>query len=79
MIKRLVASMSLTIVLVFGLLFALLAGLSFYFNLGIFVTVGLAVGLGLFQWAIGPSIVRWSTNMIPLNKEEFPWIEETTN
>ena len=77
MIKRLVASMSLTIVLVFGLLFALLAGLSFYFNLGIFVTVGLAVGLGFFQWSIGPSIVRWSTKMIPLNKKEFPWIEET--
>ena len=79
MIKRLVASMGLTIVLVFGLLFALLAGLSFYFNLGIFVTVGLAAGLGLFQWAIGPTIVRWSTNMTPLNKEEFPWIEETTH
>lgn len=79
MIKRLVASMSLTMVLVFGLLFALLAGLSFYFDLGIFATVGMAIGLGLFQWAIGPSIVRWSTNMSPLNKEEFPWIEEATH
>jgi len=79
MIKGLVASMSLTLILVFGLLFALLAGLSFYFNLGIFATVGMAVGLGLVQWAIGPSIVRWSTNMSPLNKEEFPWIEETTH
>ncbi len=79
MIKGLVASMSLTMVLVFGLLFALLAGLSFYFDLGIFATVGMAIGLGLFQWAIGPSIVRWSTNMSPLNKEEFPWIEEATH
>ena len=79
MIKGLVASMSLTMVLVFGLLFALLAGLSFYLGLGIFATVGLAIGLGLFQWAIGPSIVRWSTNMSPLNKDEFPWIEETTH
>ncbi|MDF2425542.1 MAG: zinc metalloprotease HtpX [Nitrosopumilus sp.] len=74
--KGLVASMSLTMVLVFGLLFALLAGLSFYFNLGIFATVGMAVVLGLFQWAVGPSIVRWSTNMSPLNRDEFPWIEE---
>ena len=79
MIKGLVASMSLTLILVFGLLFALLAGLSYYFNLGIIATVGMAVGLGLIQWAIGPSIVRWSTNMSPLNKEEFPWIEETTH
>lgn len=79
MIKGLVASMSFTMVLVFGLLFALLAGLSFYFDLGIFVTVGLAIGLGLFQWAVGPAIVRWSTNMSPLNRDEFPWIEETTH
>ncbi|MGQ0790773.1 MAG: zinc metalloprotease HtpX [Nitrosopumilaceae archaeon] len=69
--------MSLTMVIVFGLLFALLAGLGFYFDLGIYTIVGLAVVLGLFQWAIGPVIVRWSTNMNPLNKDEFPWIEET--
>jgi heat shock protein HtpX len=77
MIKGLVASMSLTMVLVFGLLFALLAGLGFYFGLGLYTIVGLAVVLGLIQWAIGPAIVRWSTNMSPLNKDEFPWIEET--
>jgi len=77
MIRGLVASMSLTMVMVFGLLFALLAGLGFYFDLGIYAIVGLAVVFGLFQWAIGPAIVRWSTNMSPLNKDEFPWIEET--
>lgn len=77
MIRGLVASMSLTMVMVFGLLFALLAGLGFYFDIGIYAIVGLAVVLGLFQWAIGPAIVRWSTNMSPLNKDEFPWIEET--
>jgi len=77
MIRGLVASMSLTMVMVFGLLFALLAGLGFYFDLGIYPIVGLAVVFSLFQWAIGPAIVRWSTNMSPLNKDEFPWIEET--
>ncbi|MFB5631505.1 MAG: zinc metalloprotease HtpX [Nitrosopumilaceae archaeon] len=77
MIKGLVASMSLTMILVFGLLFALLAGLGFYFDLGIYTIVGMAVAFGLFQWAIGPAIIKWSTNMSPLNKEEFPWIEET--
>ena len=77
MIRGLVASMSLTMVMVFGLLFALLAGLGFYFDIGIYAIVGLAAVLGLFQWAIGPAIVRWSTNMSPLNKDEFPWIEET--
>lgn len=71
--------MSLTMVLVFGLLFALLAGLGFYFNIGIYGMVGLAIVLGLVQWAIGPSIVRWSTNMRPLQKDEFPWIEEAVH
>jgi heat shock protein HtpX len=77
MIGKLVASMSITMILVFGLLFALLAGLAFYFNIGIYGTVGMAVVLGLIQWAIGPLIVRWSTNMRPLEKDEFPWIEQT--
>lgn len=77
MIGNLVASMSLTMILVFGLLFALLAGLAYYFDIGIYGTVGMAVALGLFQWAICPLIVRWSTNMRPLEKDEYPWIEKT--
>ena len=79
MIGKLVASMSLTMVLVFGLLFALLAGLGLYFNIGIYAMVGLAIILGLIQWAIGPAIVRWSTNMRPLDKDEFPWLEEAVH
>lgn len=79
MIGKLVASMSLTMIMVFGLLFALLAGLGLYFNIGIYAMVGLAIILGLIQWAIGPAIVRWSTNMRPLDKDEFPWIEEAVH
>jgi len=63
-------------VMVFGMLFALLAALGFYFNIGVYAMVGLGIMMGLFQWAIGPSIVRWTTNMQPLNRDEFPWIEE---
>lgn len=77
--KELVASMSLTLILVFGILFGFLAAIGMYFNIGIFAMVGIAIALGLFQWAIGPAIVRWSTNMQPLNKDEFPWIEETVH
>jgi len=76
MTRALVASMSLTMVMVFGMLFALLAALGFYFNIGVYAMVGLGIMMGLFQWAIGPSIVRWTTNMQPLNRDEFPWIEE---
>ncbi len=79
MAKALVASMSFTMILVFGVLFAFLAGLGFYFNIGIYGIVGMAIALGFIQWAIGPVIIRWSTNMQPLNREEFPWIEETVH
>jgi heat shock protein HtpX len=71
--------MSLTMVLVFGFLFALLAAIGFYFNVGVYAMVGLGIMMGLFQWAIGPSIVRWTTNMQPLNRDEFPWIEEAVH
>ena len=71
--------MGLTMVLVFGLLFALLVALGLYFNIGMYAIVGLGIAMGLFQWAIGPVIVRWSTNMQPLNRDEFPWIEETVH
>ncbi len=79
MIKGLVATMSLTLIIVFGLLFALLAGIAAYLNIGIFGTVAMAIGLGLFQWAIGPSIVRWSAGIKPMDYKEFPWIEETVH
>jgi len=79
MTAKLVASMSLTMILVFGLLFALLAALGSYFDIGIYGIVGMAAVLGLIQWMIGPYVVRWSTNMRPLDKDEFPWIEETVH
>lgn len=77
MVRELMASIGLTIVLVFGLLFALLVSLGLYFNIGMYAIVALGILLGIIQWAIGPTIVRWSTNMQPLNRDEFPWIEET--
>ena len=79
MVRELVASMGLTMILVFGLLFALLAGLGLYFNIGIYAIVGLGIVMGLIQWAIGPIIVKWSTNMQPLKRDEFPWIEKAVH
>ena len=79
MIKGLVATMSLTLILVFGLLFALLFGISVYLNIGIFGTVAIAIGFGFFQWIIGPSIVKWSAGIKPMDPKELPWIEETVH
>jgi heat shock protein HtpX len=30
----------------------------------------------LVQWLIGPAMIRWTTNMRPLEKGEYPWVEE---
>jgi len=79
MSSALVASMSLTLVLVFGLLFGFLAAIGFYAGLGLYAMVGIAVFLGFVQWYIGPLVVKWSTNMRPLRQGELTWVEETVH
>lgn len=73
----LAASMTLTMILVFGILFGLLAGVGFYLDFGIFAMAGIAVALGIVQWYIGPNIIKWSSNMVPLDRREYQWVEET--
>lgn len=72
----LVLTMTLTILLLFGFLFGLLAVVGLYFDLSGYLVVGLAVGIVILQWAIGPSIIRWTTNMRDMKHGEHPWIEE---
>lgn len=74
MVWKLLLAMNLTIVLLFGLLFALVAGVGFYFNLSTTVMIALAIGIVFIQWLIGPSIVWWTTNMHEIKKNEYPWI-----
>lgn len=79
MSSKLVATMGLTMFLVFGLIFALIAAVGFYFNVGVFGMVGMGAAMGLIQWLIGPRIIRWSTKMRRLDPNEMPWIEETVH
>lgn len=72
----LVLRMTLTMLVLFGFLFGLLAVASIYFDFSIYVSVGLAVLIVLAQWVIGPSIIRWTTNMRDLKKGEYPWVGE---
>lgn len=72
----LVLTMTLTLLLLFGFLFGLLAVVGLYFGLDGALVVGLAVGIVALQWAIGPSIIRWTTNMRDMKHGEYPWIEE---
>lgn len=70
-------SMSLTLLLLFGFLFGLLAAVGFYFELSGYTIVILALLLLVFQWFIGPSVIWWTTNMRLLGKNEYPWLWET--
>jgi heat shock protein HtpX len=62
--------------LVFGFLFGLLAVVGLYFNLSGLVVVGLAVGMLFFQWFIGPKIIKFTTNMREMKKDEYDWAQE---
>ena len=67
-------TMSLTILLLFGFLFALLAAIGYYFELSGYFIVTLAVLLVFFQWLIGPKVIWWTTNMRLLERHEYPWL-----
>ena len=77
MSAKLVASMSLTMMLVFGLLFAFMVAIGAYLNVGVFGMAGMGIFMGLIQWLIGPKIIRWSTNLRTLSPGELPWVEQT--
>jgi len=68
--------MSLTLFLLFGFLFAILAGVGYYVGLSGYVIVVLAVLLVVFQWLIGPQIIWWTTNMHAVERKEYPWLFE---
>lgn len=73
---RLVASMSLTLVLVFGILFGLLVGIGLYYNVGTYFMVILAIVFSVIQWYVGPILIKKTMKMKPLGIQ-YPWIRET--
>jgi heat shock protein HtpX len=79
MAYSMIAPMGLTLILVFGLFFGLLFAVASYFNVGIFSIIGIGIFMGFIQWYMGPMILKWTTNMRPLQPGEMPWIEETVS
>lgn len=69
-------TMSLTISLLFGLLLAILAVIGYFFDLSGYMIVALAIVIVFIQWYTSPYIIKWTTNMQELKKEEEPWIFE---
>lgn len=76
MAVKLLLTMSLTLILLFGFLFGLLAAIGYFFDLSGYFVVGLACFLIFLQWLIAPKIIWWTTNMRLLGKNEYPWIWE---
>ncbi|MEM5815605.1 MAG: zinc metalloprotease HtpX [Candidatus Aenigmatarchaeota archaeon] len=71
---KLIFSMFLTIFLLFGFLFAILAAVSYYFGLSGYIPVIGAIILVIIQWYISPYIIKWTTNMRELKRSEAEWI-----
>jgi len=72
----LVVTMTMTMLLVFGFLFGLLAVVGLYFDLSGFLIVGLVVLMLIVQWLIGPRIIKFTTNMREMKKEEYRWAQD---
>jgi heat shock protein HtpX len=74
MAVKLWLTMSLTLFLLFGFLFGLLAAVGYFFDLSGYIIVALAIFLVFIQWLIGPKIIWWTTNMRLLEENEYPWL-----
>jgi len=68
--------MNLTLVLLFGFLLGLLAAVGYYFELSGYFMVAMAIFILFIQWLVGPSIIRWTTNMRPIESGELGWLKK---
>jgi heat shock protein HtpX len=76
MALKLIFAMFLTITLLFGFLFGILAAIGYYFGVSGYLILLMAVFLVLLQWYISPYIIMWTTNMQEADKEKYRWIYE---
>ena len=74
---KLFAAMSLTLILLFSIIFGLIGFAIYYFNLPIWFAIFFSIFLVGIQWLIGPKIIQSTTNMRYLKKSEYPWIFES--
>lgn len=64
-----------TMILLFGVLFALISVIIFYFNLSMYFAVPLVVLFVIFQWLLSPTIVSASARLRYLKRGENPFLE----
>jgi len=73
---RLFLVMSVTLILIFGLLLGILAAIGYYVGAPGYLVVLIAILLVLIQWWISPKVIWFTTNMRELKREEYPWLWE---
>ncbi|MCC5994710.1 MAG: zinc metalloprotease HtpX [Candidatus Aenigmarchaeota archaeon] len=76
MALKLILAMFLTVALLFGFLFGILAAIGYYFGISGYLILLIAVFLVFLQWYITPYIIMWTTNMQEADKEKYRWIYE---
>ena len=77
MVLKLTFAMFLTVALLFGFLFGILAAIGYYFGVSGYLILLIALFLVFLQWYISPYIIMWTTNMQEADREKYGWIYET--
>jgi heat shock protein HtpX len=67
--------MMITMLLLFGTIFALISVVIYYFDITLYFTVPLVLLFVAFQWLISPSIVSWSAKLRYLKPGENTFLE----
>ncbi|TAL48245.1 hypothetical protein EPN87_00990 [archaeon] len=76
---KLFLTMSVTLLLLFGFLFGMLAAVGYYFQLSGFLIIVFALVIFAIQWYVSPYIIWWTTNMRHIEKNEYPWLWKTVS
>jgi len=74
---KLILAMFLTVALLFGFLFGILAAIGCYFGISGYLILLIAVFLVFLQWYISPYIIMWTTNMQEADRKKYGWVYET--
>ncbi|MFH1631320.1 MAG: zinc metalloprotease HtpX [Candidatus Aenigmatarchaeota archaeon] len=74
---KLYATMALTIILLFGILFAILVAVGMYFSVSSMFMVPLMIVIIVVQWAASPKLVWAMTGLRLLEKDELNWLRES--
>jgi heat shock protein HtpX len=70
-------NMVITMMLIFGMMFAIISVVTYFFDLGMIVTVFLVLLFVLAQWLLSPFVISASTKLHYLKKGENTFLEST--